>query len=109
MNIFGSMELLDINCNGGESIANSISVQPNPVQQFTENITIDYLAAVEGDIFIRIFDTKGAMIYESEENRTFFGENRIQINTGNNLSTGVYFVSLVLPGNESITEKLVVF
>ena len=109
LNILGSMELLDVNCRGNTAATSSISVQPNPIQQSTENITIDYLAAVEGEIFIRIFDTKGAMVYENDVDRSFFGETRIQINTGNNLSSGIYFVSLVLPGNESITQKLIVY
>lgn len=109
LNILGSMELLDLNCNGEDGVASSISVQPNPIQQSTENITIDYLAAVEGEIFIRIYDTKGALIFEKTVVRSFFGENRIQINTGNNLSSGLYLITLDLPGNQSMTEKLVVY
>ncbi len=110
LNILGSMEALDISCAGtGANNGSSISVVENPIQQATDNITVDYIAQLEGEIYIRLFDTKGALIYEERVNRSFFGANRIVINIANTLGAGLYFVSLDLPGNESVTEKVVIY
>lgn len=109
LNILGSMEALDVSCRGESVNGNSLNIVSNLVQQSSEDIVVDYLAEVDGDLFIRLFDTKGAMIYERKVSRSFFGENRIFINTANNFSSGIYFLSLVLPGNESITEKVVIY
>ena len=109
LNILGSMEVLNVTCGGGGLDQSTINLQKNPVQLATEDIIVNYSAPVDGEIFIRIFDLKGAMVYESEVDRSFFGNNRLLISTANNLTTGIYFISLSLPGNESVTEKLLVY
>ena len=109
LNLLGSMEALDISCNGNNSASNSsITIIQNPVQRAVEDITIDYLAPIDGQLFIRVFDTKGSLIYERSVNRSFFGENRVLINT-TNLSAGIYLVSLDLPDGESQTEKVLIY
>ena len=98
INLIGSMQALDVSCNraSGQS-GNLLNVIKNPVQRTGEDIEIEYIAAVEGEIFIRIFDEKGALVMERRVNRSFFGSNFISLPTNDRLSTGVYIVSMTLP------------
>ena len=110
LNVLGSMEALDRNCIGGESTENRMSILQNPIKQYTDDIVVDYIALEDGEeIFISVFDSKGALIRERSVNRTFFGENRISISTQSGFNVGVYFVSLMLPNNESITQKVIIY
>ncbi len=110
LNLFGSMKALDVSCSeapmGSE---NTLKVIKNPVMRSGEDIQVEYTAQVEGNIFIRVFDEKGALVIERSVNRSFFGPNLVTLPSNNMLSTGVYIVSMSLPNNESLTEKVVLY
>jgi len=111
LNVFQSIQALDRNCNAnGDSIENSIKITPNTLSREDGNLIIDYRAKnANGDPIIMLFDSKGALILEKRVSETFFGFNRVNLSISNQLSSGVYFVSLIFPNKEVITEKIVLY
>lgn len=109
INMAGSMEALNLACNGQSTNENMLDVIKNPIAQFGEDIIIDYIAQADGEVLIQLFNVKGSLMIERKVERSFFGVNRISLSTYNGLAPGIYIVSLTLPGNESISEKVVVY
>ncbi len=109
LNVFESIQSLDRNCNNEANLDNNVMLIPNYVER-GQPVVLNYRSADEGEAtMIKIFDSKGAVILERPVGRSFFGSNRISLNTTSELSAGVYFVSLILSDNTTISEKLVVY
>jgi len=110
LNVRGSMLELDTNCASNDAQDNQLSILKNPIAQFGEDITLDLVAIQdEGEVYIRVFDAKGALMIENITNRSFFGTNRIVVPTANRLGAGIYMVSLMLSDKMTYTQKLVVY
>jgi subtilisin family serine protease len=111
LNVFGSLQALDRNCDPGTNdLDNTISITPNIISKENANLFVEYRAQdIDGAPSVQIFDAKGALIYEQVVSETFFGTNSATISISNQLSAGIYFVSMILPNKEAITEKIVVY
>ncbi len=112
LNVFESLRALDRSCgsNADDDLGNSISITPTFMSKESASLSVEYRAqGINGDPLLLIFDAKGALILEEQLSETSFGTNTINLSISNQLSSGVYFVSLVLPNKDTITEKLVIY
>jgi len=111
LNVWESMLALEKNCESNSGLEeNQLSILKNPIDKANDDIIMDLVAVQDGgEVYIRIFDAKGAMLIEKLINRSFFGSNRIRIPVDNRFVRGIYMVSLMLEDKSTHTQKLVVY
>ena len=87
------------------AIGNGISVFPNPV---TEKISLNYSLIKNVQVKAELFNLEGKAIELFNENQST-GNVKKEIEVEKlNLSNGIYFVSLTIDGNKSITKKIII-
>jgi len=89
--------------NHGQNEFKLISLYPNPVSSY---ITMNFQASTPGMYFLNILDDQGKELY-SAIIAGMVGENQFNLSTGS-YSSGNYFLRVVSPKNETITNKVVV-
>jgi hypothetical protein len=82
----------------------SFNVYPNPVNA---NATIDYTLGAGSKVEIRLTDVVGQTVAVLENNVKPAGNYKVQLNSSNLASKGVYFVTLQA-GNVTQTRKIIV-
>ncbi|MBK8550689.1 MAG: T9SS type A sorting domain-containing protein [Ignavibacteria bacterium] len=81
------------------------SVYPNP---FNPVIKINYSIVKTADVSIKIFDIKGREITELVNSKQSNGNYEITLDgNSRNLSTGIYFVSLLINGSLMDSKKII--
>lgn len=80
-----------------------VNLYPNPN---TGNFTLGFNAKKSGTATIKINDFTGRLIYESEKT-VEYGVNRYPL-TFTNLPKGVYFVTLDMDSNRTLTKKVII-
>ncbi|MEL6942238.1 MAG: T9SS type A sorting domain-containing protein, partial [Bacteroidota bacterium] len=76
---------------------------PNP---FRNNTTIAFTLPNEGEATIEIFDTNGKVVFTQNDNYSA-GEHRIELNTAQQLSAGIYYYRLST-NTQTITKSMMV-
>jgi len=122
LNVYESLKALEKTCGSGagDGQENSISISPNIISKENPSLFIEYKAqGANGDPLLMMFDAKGSLVFEQKLSETFFGVNAVSVDLSNQtsstsdfytqLSSGVYFVSLILPNKDVVTEKLVIY
>ena len=83
-------------------VLSNVQVYPNPI---TDQINLRYNVAKNSNVTIKIMDILGNELITLFSQRVDPGEQKFTFNIGNKLSSGFYFVRLVI-GNESVIKRI---
>jgi len=82
-----------------------IAIYPNPA---TDKISINYSLSKNSQVKAEIFNLEGKAIELFNENQSA-GEINYEVEINNlNLSSGIYFINLLVDGNNQLTRKVIV-
>ena len=85
-----------------DNITDVVRIYPNP---FTSEFTVSILADKSSSAQVTVFDISGRMILTNNHAVTE-GNNTIAISEMSNLNTGVYFVRVILDGQEVVVKMI---
>lgn len=98
---------LALNPNSNESSPGDYVLQQNYPNPFNPATTLRFILYKEGNISLIIYDTHGKEIQRVINNKFYpVGTSEIEFKNGN-ISSGVYFYSLIVNGNKIDTKKMV--
>ena len=96
----------DNNTDTSPALSLSLSNYPNP---FNPTTTIKYSVPKDGDVKIRIYNTKGQLVTTLVNEQKSLGTHNVVWNgiddNGNKVSSGLYFTRIVADG-KTLTSKM---
>ncbi len=81
----------------------NLQAYPNPVATTT---TIEYLLPKNGKVLLRVFDVSGRVLRTLVDANQNVGKHKVEFNMSG-MTPGIYFYSLSLNNEDSITQKLI--
>lgn len=103
--IYGSNSTLNrnsLNKFDQDKLLSNVQVFPNPI---TDQINLRYYVAKNSQVSIKIMDVLGNEVITLFSQRVDPGEQKFTFNLNNKLSSGFYFVRMLV-GNESVTKRI---
>ncbi|EHQ28479.1 T9SS type A sorting domain-containing protein [Mucilaginibacter paludis] len=85
-----------------DKLLSNVQVFPNPI---TDQINLRYYVAKNTNVSIKIMDVLGNVVVTLFSQRVDPGEQKFTYNLNNKLSSGFYFVRMVV-GTESVIKKI---
>jgi PKD repeat protein len=91
---------------GLEEFANEIglAIYPNPTNSSS---TIEFTSQADSKVNVSVYDVTGRKVEESSLNASAGQLTKHEVNKADNLSAGVYFVTLTM-NNQKVTKKLII-
>jgi hypothetical protein len=86
----------------GYKTLSNVQVYPNPI---TDQINLRYSVAKNSNVTIKIMDVLGNDVITLFSQRVDSGEQKVTFNISNKLSSGFYFVRLIV-GTESVIKRI---
>jgi len=93
---------IDIELNEADKILNNVKVYPNPV---TDQLNLTYEVTKESNVTIKVMDVLGNEVATLYSERLQAGKQNHSFNIASKLSSGFYFVRLVV-GNEIVIKRI---
>ena len=93
---------IDTNLDEGDKILNNVKVYPNPV---TDQLNLTYLVSKDSNVIIMIMDVLGNEVATLFSDRLPAGQQNHSFNIATKLSSGFYFVRLMV-GNEVVIKRI---
>lgn len=103
--IYGSNSLINrnsLNKFEQDKLLSNVQVFPNPI---TDQINLRYFVAKNSNVSIKIMDVLGNEVITLFSQRVDPGEQKFTFNLNNKLSSGFYFVRMVV-GAEQVTKRI---
>ncbi len=100
--IYGSNKPLNFPKFESDKLVSNVQVYPNPI---TDQINLRYNVSKNSAVTIKIMDILGNEVVTLFSQRVDPGEQKFTFNLNNKLSSGFYFVRLVV-GNESVIKRI---
>ncbi|OFY94957.1 MAG: hypothetical protein A3K10_01980 [Bacteroidetes bacterium RIFCSPLOWO2_12_FULL_31_6] len=79
--------------------AYQLSVYPNP---FTDNINVSYKLNVNANVYLKLMDVTGRIIYSSSPQNQNTGIHSLEINAATNLAPGIYLLEMNIGGESNV-------